>query len=441
MLLIRTIIIAAAALLLCAVANPAAAQMIGGDVGIIEVTSDPSGASVNYGGQYEGTTPLDIRVYATGTPGQQLVISKSGYKTYSTTAPHPGAGETKYVHAVLEPIAPTPTPVYDGYFSITSTPSGATVRIDGHYVGTTPISNHRVSGGTTHRIQVEYSGYESWSERITAYAGETTPVHAALTRRPEQTGSLAIKSSPSGADVYVDGSYRGYTPMTVGNLHPGAHTLELRLAGYDKFSQTIQIYAGQTTSKNVGLQHKSPKTGSIAVKSFPSGAAIYLDGSYEGNTYTNDYFDIIGIPAGSHSLMLRKPGYADYSTYVSVTGGGVKYISATLSQHPEPATNGRVNVMSQPSGAEVYIDNLFRGYSPVVVPDIAPGSHPITLKVPGYSEWMSTVQVNAGETAQVSATLTPKPAPPQPTPSGSLPVAALGAVAMLGILFVVAKRK
>ncbi|WP_255333198.1 PEGA domain-containing protein [Methanocalculus taiwanensis] len=438
MLKIRSIILAAFVVLLCA-AIPASAQ-VGGDVGIISVTSDPSGADVNLDGHYEGRTPIEIKIYTTGTPPGSIIVSKSGYKAKTVSAPHPSAGQTEYVHVSLEPIEPTPTVMIDGYLSIDSSPRGATIRVDGRYVGTTPVTT-QVTSGTTHRVQVEYPGYDSWSAVYTAYSGQTTQVYASLTPTPQTTGYLSITSSPSGADVYVDGSYRGYAPMTVGNLIVGAHTLELRLSGYQKSTQTVQIYSGQTTTKNVVLSPSTPTSGSVAVQSYPSGASIYLDGNYQGNTYPNDYFDIIGVATGTHSLMLRKPGYYDYTTTISVTGGGIKYVSGTLTPQTAPATTGKANVMSGPSGAEVIIDNLFRGYSPVLVPDLSTGTHSITLKMSGYSDWMSSFDVTAGQTTQISATLSPQPAPPAPTPSGSLPIAVVGAVGLLGVLFFVSRRR
>lgn len=432
------IILAAIATLLFAVTS--ASAQIGGDVGIISVTSNPTGADVNLDGKYEGTTPVEIKIYTTGAPPGSIIVSKAGYKTKTVSAPHPAVGETESVHVTLEPIAPTPTPVQDGYFSIDSSPRGATVRVDGHYVGTTPVTT-QVTAGTTHRVQVESSGYDAFSGVYTAYSGQTTNIYASLTPTPQTTGYLTVTSSPAGADVYVDGSYRGYTPMSVGNLIVGAHTLELRLSGYQKSTQTFQIYSGQTTTKNVGLSPSTPSTGSISVQSFPAGASIYLDGNFQGSTFANDYFDIIGVSTGTHSIMLRKPGYQDYSTTVSVTGGGIRYITATLTQQTAPQTTGKVNVMSGPSGAEVYVDNLFRGYSPVLVPDLSVGSHSITLKLSGYTDWMSSFEVTAGQTTPVSATLTPRQAPPAPTPSGGLPVAVIGAVGLLGILLFVAKRR
>lgn len=292
-----------------------------------------------------------------------------------------------------------------------------------------------------HRVQVEYSGYRSWSYDYQVSAGQTKPVHAVLEPREPEKGYLSVTSSPKGADVYVDGQYRGFTPTTVGKLDVGSHTLELRLAGYETYTTTFRVYTGDTTNINANLRPKGPTTGSIAVQSYPSGASIFVDGDYEGITMANDYFDIIGLSPGSYTLMLRKQGYEDYRISVMVTGGGVKYVTATLNPKPEPQTTGSLNVNSVPSGAEVYVDNLFRGYAPAIVPDLSPGTHSITLKMSGYSDWISTIQVSAGEMAPVTATMSPIPVPPPPTPSGGLPVAVIGALALLGTIFIVGRRE
>jgi hypothetical protein len=436
----------AIALLLLGIATPVTA-LSEGDVGtivqaigVIEVTSNPSEASVNYGGSYEGTTPVTIKVYTTDGPDKQIVVSLSGYKTYTTKAPNPGIGETEHVHAVLEPITPIPRIPVEGYFAIDSQPRDATIFIDGHYQGTTPLTT-MVTAETTHRIQIEYSGYESWSGVYTTYSGQTTPVYAALTQNQPTTGFLAVTSSPSGADVYVDGSYRGYAPMTVGNLNGGSHSVELRKAGYQVYQSNAEIYSGQTSMMNAILSQSTPTTGSVGVQSIPSGASIYLDGNYEGTTMSNDYFDIIDLSTGSHTITLRIPGYNDYSTSVTVTGGSTDHITATLTQQIAPVTVGKVSVNSAPSGAEVIIDNLFRGYAPVVVPDIAPGTHSILLKLQGYNDWSNTVEVNAGQIAEVFGTMDASAPVPTPTKSGSLPIAAVSALGLFGVLFIVQRRR
>jgi hypothetical protein len=56
--------------------------------------------------------------------------------------------------------------------------------------------------------------------------------------------TLQITSSPSGAEVYLDGQFQGSTPCTIPNVEPGNHTLEYRYAGYKSWTSVITVSSG-----------------------------------------------------------------------------------------------------------------------------------------------------------------------------------------------------
>ena len=57
-------------------------------------------------------------------------------------------------------------------------------------------------------------------------------------------GTLQITSSPSGAEVYLDGQFQGSTPSTVADVAPGNHTLEYRYPGYKTWTSVITVPSG-----------------------------------------------------------------------------------------------------------------------------------------------------------------------------------------------------
>ncbi len=67
-------------------------------------------------------------------------------------------------------------------------------------------------------------------------------------------GSIDLTVNVPGSLVYLDGIYKG--AVRDGNvfnlvaLSPGSHTLLVHAPGYNDFTQTVQIYAGQTASAN-----------------------------------------------------------------------------------------------------------------------------------------------------------------------------------------------
>ena len=81
---------------------------------------------------------------------------------------------------------------------------------------------------------------------------------------------------------------------------------------------------------------------------------------------------------------------------------------------PTPSTNGQITVRSNPSGANIYLDNLYKGLTPLTLVEIPKGSHTILLKMNGYQDWQSSVNVAAGSSTDVSGTLAATTIP-QPT--------------------------
>lgn len=401
---------------------------IGGDMGYFEISSSPSGADVNFDGSFKGETPVTVPVYTTASPSHTIVITMPGYETWTQSYNrNPGSGQTIAVYANLIPSQQS------GYIYVTSSPSGATAVLDGSDTQSTPCSFSAVSPGT-HSLSVNYPGYRTYYASPYVTAGKTTNINAVLSPIVS-TGSLYASSSPQGASLYVDGVYYGHTPTTVGGFDQGNHNVRLQLGGYQDWTGSVYIAAGSTASVSPTLTKiPSPTTGSISVTTNPSGAQVYVDGNYQGVTSPGGPVDVFNLVPGSHVLEISRAGYQDYRSTVSVSAGATTPVPVTLTQNPGPSSTGSVSVVSSPSAAEVYLDNNYRGYTPLTLDPVPPGSHTLLLKLGGYEDWNSAVQVTAGQTASVSATLIPASAP---TKSGAAPLAVFaglaGAVAFLAV--------
>jgi hypothetical protein len=101
---------------------------------------------------------------------------------------------------------------------------------------------------------------------------------------------------------------------------------------------------------------------------------------------------------------------------------------------PTPDTTGQIRVGSSPSGAAIWLDNGFRGIAPMVLSDIPQGSHTITLKMDGYQDWTSTMNVDGGSYTDVSGTLSSGSQPTQPTPQPTKsPISTITIISAIGI--------
>ena len=193
---------------------------------------------------------------------------------------------------------------------------------------------------------------------------------------------------------------------------------------------------------------------SIQVTSNPAGAGVYLDGLSKGVTPSSGYLDISDLSPGTYTIHLTLSGYTDYTTQITLSRNEVATISADLTSTYVPSEYGALSVQSTPSGADVFLDNEYKGITPVTLQKISTGSHTILIKNEGFSSYSGDVYIVPDQASALSVTLTasatptrtPTPNPTQPpvsvpTKSAPSPWIALGSLAAAGLIFVGQKQR
>jgi hypothetical protein len=183
--------------------------------GSITATSSPSGADIYIDNVYKGLTPA---VFGSIPNGNHLVLIRlEGYQDLTRSIIVTGDNQT--LHAVLSqrttappttltsgptPSAgsgsPTPTaPVQNqgyGSLSITTTPAGALVYVDGKMMGVSPTTIPMLSEGP-HSVMLIMEGYEDLKTSITINEGSTSEYITGLpktTRTPGFAPGMAVLS-------------------------------------------------------------------------------------------------------------------------------------------------------------------------------------------------------------------------------------------------------
>ncbi|MFA5237597.1 MAG: PEGA domain-containing protein [Methanoregula sp.] len=422
---------------------------IGSGKGWIDVHCNVDSAAVYFDGSYEGQTAggiLSVAVATTGTPVSTITVTKSGYKEWSGSLSRmPADNEHVAVYATLNPLTTAPTtiittvpPVTTGSIYTQSSPSGAAIYLNGNFQGYAPLTIQSLTQGS-YSLKATLSGYTPDTALVNVYAGQTATYYPVLSQSPQphQTGTVYVTSNPDYASVYADGTYYGKTPLTV-SLYPGSHQIVLKLSGYNDYSTTVGVTAGQ--SQNLPVMMSTAIYGSFTLTSVP-GAKVYMDSALLGTTNSAGIFQQSGITSGNHLFKVTASGYNDWMNTIYIKANSVTSIPATLSPKgvsPTPVQQtGGIAIASSPTNAETYVDNLFRGYTPVTVTDLSPGDHVIRLSETGYVDYTTTTTVTSGQTAPLAATLAAAPVPtptPSPAPEPILVLGVLAAVFGMGTL-------
>jgi eukaryotic-like serine/threonine-protein kinase len=166
--------------------------------------------------------------------------------------------------------------------------------------------------------------------------------------RAATTGTVDVRSTPSGAGVTLDGRWRGRTPLTVGDLKFGTYTVRVVQPGFVTAREDVSL-SSATPSRALSfrLQRSAPPpsarpaardsatrkpaasesyTGSIYVDSRPRGARVLVDGKLMGTTPVR----IPEIPVGSHVVRLQLEDHRDWTASTRVTASQESRVTGSL---------------------------------------------------------------------------------------------------------------
>ena len=263
-----------------------------------------------------------------------------------------------------------------GKVSVTSTPSGAKVYLDGKDTGKiTPCVLDEVNLGKV-TLRLHMKDYAPATGNVVVREGETSSVNLSLNAI---FAPVTINSLP-GADIRVNGSSLG-TSSYNGNLLEGIYDIEVLLASHKSVKKQIEVVAN--VPQTIELK-PVPIYGMLDVSSNPMGANVTINGKSYGETPLT----IKNLLIGDYDVILSKIGYESSTQRVSVEKENTASIDVKLQ-------SGRmVSIATDKPGDEIYVDGNRVGISPCNV-EIAFGSHEVKV-VRGEETVTKTINVLQG---------------------------------------------
>ena len=258
-----------------------------------------------------------------------------------------------------------------GFLVINSTPTGATVFINGKEVGQTPQQLEYPVG--RYVVVAEFGRlYHPARQEVSL-----TRKGARVTLDLKQAfGSAKITSSPSGAEVWLDGERVGNTPHIIPQKVSGTYQLRLQLADYLPIEAELVINDGKVSTHHGELV---ANWGKISIKSTPPGATVYLDDVLVPNAQTPCVLD--RVKPGLHIIRFDLPGHGERSEKTDVVRGKTASVSTEL----QPMLGLLVVTSSYADGSkcegDLKIDGQLVGQTPWLG-DVLAAPHTVEVQCP-----------------------------------------------------------
>ena len=247
------------------------------------------------------------------------------------------------------------------------------IKIDGGLFPSFKIGGRYLLRSGEYEISIQNEGYVSMNnETLIIDENESQDRMFDLSRLP---GKIVFTTNPGvDFDLYVDDSeVSKATPETF--VSAGNRKIELRFDRYFPIEKEIFVNGkGEIQEYSFDLD---PSWADVSISTEPVDVGIFNGNERLGNTPST-----IQLIHGKNTLSLKKSGYKDYEIQLDIVAqDSVSLESLILSRLDVP-----LEIMSEPEGASININDEYRGLTPMEIMLEPLVEHKILISKPGYKD-------------------------------------------------------
>lgn len=199
----------------------------------------------------------------------------------------------------------------------------------------------------------------------------------------------------AGAQVYIDNSLIGNAPIRSENLASGSHSVKIVKPLFHSFEDIVNVRDNETTTIKPSL---IPDYSTVNIN-VGENAEIFVNEEYKGNgQWTGN------LAAGTYVIEAKKDNHRSTIVHRDILSTQKEYV---LNLDAPTPILGEINIISNPSISDVYIDDNFYGQTPLYIPDFFVGEHHVVIKKDRYEEYDTYIKVLENQQTKVDAMLTP----------------------------------
>jgi serine/threonine protein kinase len=127
----------------------------------------------------------------------------------------------------------------------------ADIYINEKHYGTTPKAIKDLKAGD-YRVRLENPNYDIWKTKVAVKEGKTVTI----SHRFEGYGKIIVNALPWG-NVYLNGTLKGQTPITLQNIPARVYEIRISREGYGDVKKTVALKTGATEFVSVKLEKEA----------------------------------------------------------------------------------------------------------------------------------------------------------------------------------------
>lgn len=286
----------------------------------------------------------------------------------------------------------------------------AEIYLDGKLIGKNSCVRRMKNG--RYEVECRKAGYASSVTLVAIDEKKDTII--SLEPMTPLYGTLEIKSSPSKAEIIIDGESYGHTPQYLTKILVGEHTLALYKPEFGTKIKKIKIEKDNIHKEKVDLI-KTTSVGDLSISSVPAGAEIRINGNYFGTTPKV----IKNLPYGNYKVSLSMDGYEPQSKQLSIRyrtvleetfffdGAPEQYMNAVAGKNTygnnaiqdeedSDELSGSL-IKSKPEKAKLFVDGKYMGLTPCRV-QLEPGKYDLRLEHEKYRKFKTATTFSGVDT-------------------------------------------
>ena len=284
---------------------------------------------------------------------------------------------------------------------LTFEPTPDRVELDGSPFQFQIQDRHLLRNGT-YTVHAFLEGYAPLESSIEVSGTGSNTFHFALEELPgriafECIGADAPDEALDDVTILVDAAPVGVTPLADVDVERGTRVVRVERDRYQPLETEIDV-AGFGERQTFAFELR-PDWADVTIDAQPVTGMVWLDEQEIGTTPCK-----IEVRSGRHVIEVRAERYQTWRRELAVVAERPIDFSDVIL---EPAL-GLVRVETTPPGAQVMVDGIYAGLSPVAAPVPPDVEVVVQIADEGYEPARRTTQVGSAEEVTVAVELTPR---------------------------------